>query len=150
MGISLIYKTHYFFKLSDFIPDFDTYLVRTISDPQSRNNISMIYFNLSMRVYNVKLHHKMPKLLIWKQSHLQKRCIQRFIVMMNKHSIIWVRKVKKITLSLRNRCGLFQVKAWLSRPKKNMAASDPSEGYPGNALRPREWGGWGSPDEGYN
>ena len=34
-----------------------------------------------------------------------------------------MRKVKK-TLSLRNRCGLFQVRAWLSRPK-NMAASDP-------------------------
>ena len=32
---------------------------------------------------------------------------------------------KKHTLSLRNRCGLFQVKAWLSRPK-NMVASDPS------------------------
>jgi len=30
------------------------------------------------------------------------------------------------TLSWRNRCGLFQVKAWLSRPK-NMAASDPGE-----------------------
>ena len=34
--------------------------------------------------------------------------------------------VKKKTLSSGNRCGLFQVKAWLSRPK-NMAASDPSE-----------------------
>ena len=33
---------------------------------------------------------------------------------------------EKKTLSLRNRCGLFQVKAWLNRPK-NMAASDPSE-----------------------
>ena len=33
---------------------------------------------------------------------------------------------EKKTLSLRNHCGLFQVKAWLSRPK-NMAASDPSE-----------------------
>ena len=29
-------------------------------------------------------------------------------------------------LSLRNCCGLFQVKAWWSRPK-NMVASDPSE-----------------------
>ena len=34
---------------------------------------------------------------------------------------------EKITLSLRNRGGLFQVKARLSRPK-NMAASDPSKG----------------------
>ena len=33
---------------------------------------------------------------------------------------------EKKKLSLRNRCGLFQVKARLSRPK-NMAASDPSE-----------------------
>ena len=33
---------------------------------------------------------------------------------------------EKITLSLRNRCGLFQDDAWLSRPK-NMVASDPSE-----------------------
>ena len=33
---------------------------------------------------------------------------------------------RKKRLSLRNRCGLFQVKAWLSRPK-NMVASDPSE-----------------------
>ena len=32
----------------------------------------------------------------------------------------------KKTLAFRNRCGLFQVKAWLSRPK-NMVASDPSE-----------------------
>ena len=32
---------------------------------------------------------------------------------------------KKKTLSLRNRCGLFEVEALLSRPK-NMAASDPS------------------------
>ena len=34
---------------------------------------------------------------------------------------------KKKTLSLINRCGLFQVKAWLSRPK-NRVASDLSEG----------------------
>ena len=33
---------------------------------------------------------------------------------------------EKKKLSLRNRCGLFQVKACLSRPK-NMAASDSSE-----------------------
>jgi len=33
---------------------------------------------------------------------------------------------KKTTLSLRNCCGLFQLKACLSRPK-NMTASDPSE-----------------------
>ena len=33
---------------------------------------------------------------------------------------------KQKTLSLRNHCGLFQVKALLSRPK-NMAVSDPSE-----------------------
>ena len=33
---------------------------------------------------------------------------------------------KKKTSSIINHCGLFQVKAWLSRPK-NMAASDPSE-----------------------
>ena len=33
---------------------------------------------------------------------------------------------EKKTLSSRNRCGLFQVKAWLSRPK-NMAFSDPSK-----------------------
>ena len=33
---------------------------------------------------------------------------------------------EKNTLSLKNLCGLFQVKAWLSRPK-NMVASDPSE-----------------------
>ena len=33
---------------------------------------------------------------------------------------------EKYTFSLRNCCGLFQIKAWLSRPK-NMVASDPSE-----------------------
>ena len=33
---------------------------------------------------------------------------------------------EKKSLSFRNRCGLFQIKALLSRPK-NMAASDPSE-----------------------
>ena len=33
---------------------------------------------------------------------------------------------KQKTLSLRNRRGLFPVKAWLSRPN-NMVASDPSE-----------------------
>ena len=33
---------------------------------------------------------------------------------------------EKYTLSLRNRCGLFQVKAWLNRPKY-VGASYPSE-----------------------
>ena len=32
----------------------------------------------------------------------------------------------KKTLSLRNRCGLFQIKTWLNR-LENMAASDPNE-----------------------
>ena len=35
-------------------------------------------------------------------------------------------KSENKTLSFRNRCGLFQVKALLSRPK-NVVASDPSE-----------------------
>ena len=42
------------------------------------------------------------------------------------YRVLLVRKVKRITLSGRNRCGLFQIKTWLSRPK-NMEASDPSE-----------------------
>ena len=33
---------------------------------------------------------------------------------------------EKKSLSFRNRCGLFQVEAWLNMPK-NMAGSDPSE-----------------------
>ena len=39
---------------------------------------------------------------------------------------------EKITLSLRNRCGLFQVKAWLSRSKKH-GGFRPQRGYRGNA-----------------
>ena len=31
----LSYKTRYFFKLSDFAADFDSYVVRMISDPQN-------------------------------------------------------------------------------------------------------------------
>ena len=40
----------------------------------------------------------------------------------------------------------------VEQAKKNMAASDPSEvtQETGNALKPRERGGRGSPDEGYN
>ena len=33
---------------------------------------------------------------------------------------------KKKTLSLRNRCGLFQVKAWLSRPQKTWQLQTPA------------------------
>ena len=42
---------------------------------------------------------------------------------------------KKI-LSLRNCCGLFQVKAWLSRPKKH-GGFTPRRGYPGDTFRPQ-------------
>ena len=42
---------------------------------------------------------------------------------------------RKKTLSLRNRCGLFQVKAWLSRPE-NMAVSDPREVTQETPLNP--------------
>ena len=44
---------------------------------------------------------------------------------------------KKKTLSLRNRCGLFQVKAQLNRPK-NMVASDPGEVTQETPKDPRE------------
>ena len=50
---------------------------------------------------------------------------------------------EKKTLVLRNRCGLFQVEAWLSRPK-NMVASDPSEVTRDISSDPRERGGRGS------
>ena len=53
------------------------------------------------------------------------------------------------TLSLRNRCGLFQVKAWLSR-QKNMVASDPSLVTEDTHKDPRERGVRGLPDKGYN
>ena len=53
---------------------------------------------------------------------------------------------KKHTLSLRNRCGLFQVKAWLSR-SKNMVASDPSEITQDTPQDPRERGGQRSLDK---
>ena len=56
---------------------------------------------------------------------------------------------KKKTLSLRIRCGLFDVKSWLSRPE-NMAATDPSEVTQETPEDPRQRGGQGSPDEGYN
>ena len=55
-------------------------------------------------------------------------------------------KSEKITFSLRNRCSLFQVRAWLSRLKKHGGFRS-QRGYPGNTLRPRERGGRGSPDE---
>ena len=58
-------------------------------------------------------------------------------------------EIEKKKLSLRNRCGPFQVNAWLSRPKKH-GGFRPQWGYPGNLLRPRERSGRGSPDEGYN
>ena len=44
------------------------------------------------------------------------------------------------TLLLKNRCGLFQVKVWLSRPK-NMVASDLSEVTQDMPEDPRERGG---------
>ena len=56
---------------------------------------------------------------------------------------------EKLTLSLINRCVLFQVNVRLSRPT-NMAASDSSEVTQEMPQDPRERGGRGSPDEGYN
>ena len=56
---------------------------------------------------------------------------------------------EKKTLSERSHCHLFQVKTWLRRPK-NMAASDPSEVTKETPFDPRQQGGRGSPDEGYN
>ena len=56
---------------------------------------------------------------------------------------------KKQTLSLKNCCGLFRVKARLSRPK-NMVASEPSEVTQETPKDPRERGGQESPDEGFN
>ena len=52
-------------------------------------------------------------------------------------------------LSSINHCGLFQLKAWLSR-SKNLAASDPSELSEDTPKDPREQGGQGSLDKGYN
>ena len=55
--------------------------------------------------------------------------------MMNRHSIIWVKKVETTTLSL----------------KKIIAACSKSRnGWAGIALRSRERWSWGLPDEGYN
>ena len=56
---------------------------------------------------------------------------------------------EKKALLFRNRCGLFQVKLSLSRPK-NMGVSDPSEVTQETPEDPRQRGGRGSPDEGYN
>ena len=59
------------------------------------------------------------------------------------------KKKKNPKLSLINRCGLFQVKAWLSRPK-NVAASDPSSVTQDIPSDLGERGGRGAPDEGYD
>ena len=57
---------------------------------------------------------------------------------------------KKKTLSLRNRCGLFQVEAWFRMPK-NTAASDSSEVTLDTPGDPRESEvAEDAPDEGYN
>ena len=50
---------------------------------------------------------------------------------------------EKETLSLRNCCGLFQVKAWSSRPKTH-GGFRPQRGYPG------KWVTEDAPDKGYN
>ena len=79
------------------------------------------------------------------------QCTQGFVAMMKRNSIIRVRKVGgKKNLSLRNCCGLFQVKARFSRPK-NMVASDPSDVTKDMPQDPIERKvSEDAPDKGYN